>query len=97
MEKDGSPLEEEKQSIGTSLMALLTELLGRGGPEELRQQGLHSLLAYILSAAEEHQVGLLHHSLLAYVLGSDLVCPARQVSGLPPRCPGNNLWFCSRW
>ncbi|XP_030227032.1 neurobeachin-like protein 2 isoform X1 [Gadus morhua] len=56
VEKDGSPLEEEKQSIGTSLMALLTELLGRGGPEELRQQGLHSLLAYILSAAEEHQV-----------------------------------------
>ncbi|CAL8247132.1 unnamed protein product [Lota lota] len=51
VEKDGSPLSEEKQTILTSLMSLLTDLLKAPTPEEL-----HSLLAYVLTAGEEHQV-----------------------------------------
>ncbi|KAJ3598621.1 hypothetical protein NHX12_002126 [Muraenolepis orangiensis] len=51
VEKDGSPLSEEKQTIQTSLMSLLTELLKAPTPEEL-----HSLLAYVLTAGEEQQV-----------------------------------------
>lgn len=51
MEQDGSPLSDEKQTIQTSLFALLKDLLKSPTPEEL-----HSVLAYILTAGEEQQV-----------------------------------------
>lgn len=51
VEQDGSPLSDEKQTIQTSLFALLKDLLKSPTPEEL-----HSVLAYILTAGEEQQV-----------------------------------------
>lgn len=51
VEKDGSCLSDEKQTIQTSLFALLKDLLKSPTPEEL-----HSVLAYILTAGEEKQV-----------------------------------------
>ncbi|XP_028984475.1 neurobeachin-like protein 2 isoform X2 [Betta splendens] len=50
-EKDGSALSEEKQTIQTSLFALLKDFLKSPSPEEL-----HCVFAYILSVAEERQV-----------------------------------------
>ncbi|XP_074539600.1 neurobeachin-like protein 2 isoform X1 [Halichoeres trimaculatus] len=51
VEKDGSTLSDEKQTIQNSLFALLKELLKSPTPEEL-----HSVLAYVLTAREEQQV-----------------------------------------
>lgn len=53
MEKDGSPLSDEKQTIQTSLFSLLKDFLKSPTPEEL-----HSVLSYILAVGEEGQVGL---------------------------------------
>ncbi|XP_070767640.1 neurobeachin-like protein 2 [Enoplosus armatus] len=50
VEKDGSPLSDEKQTIQTSLFALLKDFLKSYTPEEL-----HSVLAYILTVGEEQQ------------------------------------------
>ncbi|XP_073341280.1 neurobeachin-like protein 2 isoform X2 [Pagrus major] len=49
-EKDGSSLSDEKQTIQTSLFALLKDFLKSPSPEEL-----HSVLAYILTVGEEQQ------------------------------------------
>ena len=54
VEKDGSPLSDEKQTIQTSLFALLKDFLKSPTPEEL-----HSVLAYILTVGEEKQVVLI--------------------------------------
>lgn len=51
MEKDGSSLSDEKQTIQTSLFTLLKDFLKSPTPEEL-----HSVLAYILTVGEEKQV-----------------------------------------
>lgn len=51
VEKDGKALSDEKQTIQTSLFAMLKDFLKSPTPEEL-----HSVLAYILSAGEEQQV-----------------------------------------
>ncbi|KAF3691862.1 Neurobeachin-like protein 2 [Channa argus] len=51
VEKDGSPLSDEKQTTQTSLFALLKDFLKIPTAEEL-----HSVLAYILSVGEERQV-----------------------------------------
>ncbi|KAM4601359.1 neurobeachin-like protein 2 isoform 2-T2 [Polymixia lowei] len=52
VEKDGSPLSEEKQSIQSALFSLLKDFLkAHATPEEL-----HSVLAYVLAAGEEQQV-----------------------------------------
>lgn len=51
VEKDGSPLSDEKQTIQTSLFALLKDFLKSPSPEEL-----HCVLAYVLSVGEERQV-----------------------------------------
>lgn len=53
MEKDGSPLSDEKQTIQTSLFSLLQDFLKSPTPEEL-----HSVLAYVLTVGEEQQVVL---------------------------------------
>ncbi|XP_069552207.1 neurobeachin-like protein 2 isoform X1 [Brachyistius frenatus] len=50
-ENDGSSLSDEKQTIRTSLFALLKDFLKSPTQEEL-----HSVLAYILSVGEEQQV-----------------------------------------
>ncbi|XP_041797544.1 neurobeachin-like protein 2 isoform X1 [Chelmon rostratus] len=50
VEKDGSCLSDEKQTIQTSLFALLKDFLKSPTSEEL-----HSVLAYILSVGEEQQ------------------------------------------
>ncbi|XP_039972844.1 neurobeachin-like protein 2 isoform X3 [Xiphias gladius] len=51
VEKDGSSLSDEKQTIQISLFALLKDFLKSPTPEEL-----HSVLAYILTVGEEQQV-----------------------------------------
>ncbi|XP_030014461.1 neurobeachin-like protein 2 isoform X2 [Sphaeramia orbicularis] len=51
VEKDGSSLSDEKQTIQTSLFALLKDFLKSPTPEEL-----HSVLAFILAVGEEQQV-----------------------------------------
>uniref|UniRef100_A0A2I4B951 Neurobeachin-like protein 2 n=1 Tax=Austrofundulus limnaeus TaxID=52670 RepID=A0A2I4B951_AUSLI len=51
VEEDGSPLSDEKQTIQTSLFALLKDFLKSPTADEL-----HSVLAYILTAREEQQV-----------------------------------------
>uniref|UniRef100_A0A8C5EJZ1 Neurobeachin-like protein 2 n=1 Tax=Gouania willdenowi TaxID=441366 RepID=A0A8C5EJZ1_GOUWI len=51
VEKDGSPLSEDKQTIQTSLFAMLKDFLKSPTSEEL-----HSVLAYIVSVGEEQQV-----------------------------------------
>lgn len=51
MEKDGSPLSDEKQTIQTSLFSLLKDFLKSPTQEEL-----HSVLSYILAVGEEGQV-----------------------------------------
>lgn len=51
VEKDGSPLSDEKQTIQTSLFSLLKDFLKSPTQEEL-----HSVLSYILSVGEEGQV-----------------------------------------
>lgn len=51
VEKDGSSLSDEKQTIQTSLFALLKDFLKSPTQEEL-----HSVLAYILTVGEEQQV-----------------------------------------
>lgn len=53
VEKDGSPLSDEKQTIQMSLFTLLKDLLKSPTPEEL-----HSVLAYILTVGEDKQVRL---------------------------------------
>ncbi len=53
VEKDGSSLSDEKQTIQTSLFDLLKDFLKAPTPEEL-----HSVLAYILTVGEEKQVVL---------------------------------------
>lgn len=53
VEKDGSPLSDEKQTIQMSLFTLLKDLLKSPTTEEL-----HSVLAYILTVGEEKQVRL---------------------------------------
>lgn len=55
MEKDGSSLSDEKQTIQTSLFAMLKDFLKSPTPEEL-----HSVLAYILTVGEEQQVCFIH-------------------------------------
>jgi len=54
LEKDGSSLSDEKQTIQTSLFSLLKDFLKSPTPEEL-----HSVLAYILTVGEGQQVILL--------------------------------------
>lgn len=51
VEKDGSALSDEKQTIQTSLFALLKDFLKSPTQEEL-----HIVLAYIVSVGEEKQV-----------------------------------------
>lgn len=51
VEKDGSPASDEKQTIQTSLFALLKDFLKAPSPEEL-----HCVLAFALSVGEEKQV-----------------------------------------
>lgn len=51
VEKDGSPVCDDKQTIQTSLFTLLKDFLKSPTQEEL-----HCVLAYILSAGEETQV-----------------------------------------
>ncbi|XP_063735209.1 neurobeachin-like protein 2 isoform X1 [Eleginops maclovinus] len=51
VEKDGSALSDEKQTIQTSLFALLKDFLKSPTPEEI-----HIVLAYIVSVGEEKQV-----------------------------------------
>eukprot|EP00063_Salmo_salar_P069861 XP_014044696.1 PREDICTED: neurobeachin-like protein 2 [Salmo salar] len=52
VEKDGSPLSDEKQTVQISLFSLLRDfLLKCPTPEEL-----HSILAYTLAIGEEQQV-----------------------------------------
>ncbi|XP_026148843.1 neurobeachin-like protein 2 isoform X3 [Mastacembelus armatus] len=51
VEKDGSPLSDEKRHIQVSLFALLKDFLKSPTQEEL-----HSVLAYILTVGEEQQV-----------------------------------------
>ncbi|KAM9352743.1 neurobeachin-like protein 2 [Symphorus nematophorus] len=51
VEKDGTALSDEKQTIQTSLFTLLKDFLKSPTPEEL-----HSVLAYILTVGEEQQV-----------------------------------------
>ncbi|XP_041842956.1 neurobeachin-like protein 2 isoform X4 [Melanotaenia boesemani] len=51
VEKDGSALSDEKQTIQTSLFSLLKDFVKSPTPEEL-----HIILAYILTAGEEKQV-----------------------------------------
>ncbi|XP_045082156.1 neurobeachin-like protein 2 isoform X2 [Coregonus clupeaformis] len=52
VEKDGSPLSDEKQTVQISLFSLLRDILLKSPtPEEL-----HSILAYILTIGEEQQV-----------------------------------------
>ncbi|KAM9310767.1 neurobeachin-like protein 2 isoform 2-T2 [Pholidichthys leucotaenia] len=51
LEKDGSALSEDKQTIQTSLFTLLKDLL-----KSPTQKELHCVLAYILSVGEEQQV-----------------------------------------
>ncbi|XP_061572701.1 neurobeachin-like protein 2 isoform X3 [Cololabis saira] len=51
VEKDGSSLSDEKQTIQTSLFALLKDFLKSPTSEEL-----HSVLAYIITIKEEQQV-----------------------------------------
>lgn len=53
MEKDGSPLSDEKQTIQISLFTLLKDFLKSPTPEEL-----HCVLAYIVTVGEEKQVCL---------------------------------------
>lgn len=53
VDKDGSSLSEEKQTIQTSLFALLKDFLKSPTPEDL-----HSVLAFILTVGEEKQVVL---------------------------------------
>ncbi|XP_078109197.1 neurobeachin-like protein 2 isoform X2 [Sander vitreus] len=50
VEKDGSSLSDEKQTIQNSLFALLKDFLKSPTPEDL-----HSVLAYILTVGEEKQ------------------------------------------
>lgn len=54
VEKDGSALSDEKQTIQTSLFSLLKDFLKSPTQEEL-----HTVLAYILTVGEEKQVSLL--------------------------------------
>ncbi|XP_011603991.2 neurobeachin-like protein 2 isoform X2 [Takifugu rubripes] len=51
VEKDGSPLSDEKQTIQTSLFSLLKDFLKSPTQEEL-----HSVLSYILTVGEEGQM-----------------------------------------
>lgn len=51
VEKDGSSLSDEKQTIQTSLFALLKDFLKSPTQEEL-----HTVLAYVLTVGEEQQV-----------------------------------------
>ena len=55
VEKDGSSLSDEKQTIQTSLFSLLKDFLKSPTSEEL-----HSFLAYILAVGEEQQVELIN-------------------------------------
>lgn len=55
MEKDGSPLSDEKQTIQMSLFGLLKDFLKSPTQEEL-----HSVLSYIFTVGEEGQVCLGH-------------------------------------
>lgn len=66
VEKDGSPLSDEKQTIQTSLFSLLKDLLKSPTQEEL-----HSVLSYILAVGEEGQVELGDFS---PVLNSSFLC-----------------------
>lgn len=54
VEKDGSSLSDEKQTIQNSLFALLKDFLKSPTTEDL-----HSVLAYILTVGEEKQVVLM--------------------------------------
>lgn len=72
MEKDGSPLSDEKQTIQMSLFGLLKDFLKSPTQEEL-----HSVLSYILTVGEEGQVGLGHlcstlYSFFRCVLSRDI-------------------------
>lgn len=58
VEKDGSPLSDEKKTIQTSLFALLKDFLKSPTQEELL-----SFLAFILTVGEEQQV--IHISLIS--------------------------------
>lgn len=51
VEKDGSALSDEKQTIQNSLFSLLKDFLKSPAQEEL-----HSVLAYIVTVGEEQQV-----------------------------------------
>lgn len=51
VEKDGSSLSDEKQTIQNSLFSLLKDFLNAPTPEEL-----HCVLSYIVTVGEEKQV-----------------------------------------
>ncbi len=51
VEKDGSPLSDERQTVQISLFSLLKDLLKSPTPEEL-----HSVLAYAAIVQDEQQV-----------------------------------------
>lgn len=69
-EKDGSPLSDEKQTIQTSLFALLKDFLKSPSPEEL-----HCVLAYVLSVGEEKQVTFfLSHDLFFSAVMHQTLC-----------------------
>lgn len=63
VEKDGSILSDEKQTIQTVLFALLKDFLKSPTPEEL-----HSVLAYLLTVGEEQQACFNYTSVGRYIL-----------------------------
>lgn len=98
VEKDGSPLSDEKQTIQTSLFSLLKDFLKSPTQEEL-----HSVLGYILTVGEEGQVFfdhfcnalylfficvLSHDVLLSPSDGEGLGCAVRAAENQPPTGAG---------
>ncbi|XP_076009798.1 neurobeachin-like protein 2 isoform X2 [Genypterus blacodes] len=74
VEKDGSTLSDEKQTIKTALLSLLKDFLKSPTPEEL-----HCVLAYIQTAVEEQQL-VSALDVLYVLLGSSP--PREQVQGV---------------
>jgi hypothetical protein len=63
VEKDGSPLSDEKQTVQISLFSLLRDFLLKCPTAE----ELHSILAYTLAIGEEQQVRTLTETCLLLV------------------------------
>ncbi len=66
VEKDGSPLSDERQTVQISLFALLKDLLKSPTAEEL-----HSVLAYAAIVQDEQQVT---HTNTKKIMFQNLVC-----------------------